>query len=63
MGKITYFHNFARGGVFLIAYITILIILGVPCFFLESAYGQMFKRKAHEFYSRLDPKMMGLTIA
>ncbi|CAI2364123.1 unnamed protein product [Moneuplotes crassus] len=49
------------GGAFFVPYLTCLIIYVFPSFYLEVAYGQMYRKALHRYYDTINPKLLGLT--
>lgn len=51
------------GGAFLIPYFIMMIIEGIPLFFIEFAVGQRFRRSAVGCWSKIHPALMGIGIS
>ncbi|XP_057312822.1 sodium-dependent neutral amino acid transporter B(0)AT1-like [Hydractinia symbiolongicarpus] len=51
------------GGAFLIPYFTMMIIEGIPLFYIEYAVGQRFKRSAIGCWSSIHPALKGVGIS
>ncbi len=51
------------GGSFLIPYILMLFVVGIPCFFVELSLGQYARVGANKVYGRMSPAFKGLGYA
>jgi len=49
------------GGVFFIPYFVCILVIILPMSYLEIAYGQMYRRAVHEYFSAIHPKLLGLS--
>lgn len=61
-GAIIIGNFFFIAGAFLIPYAIMMLIEGIPLFFLEFAIGQRFRRSALGCYNRIHPALKGLGI-
>jgi len=51
------------GGAFFIPYFVCIILIILPLYYLEWAYGQLFKKALHRYYDSINPKFLGLSAA
>ncbi|CAI2364278.1 unnamed protein product [Moneuplotes crassus] len=49
------------GGAFFIPYLSCLFFLVFPMYYLEVAFGQMYKKALHRYYDTIHPKLLGLS--
>ncbi|CAI2364268.1 unnamed protein product [Moneuplotes crassus] len=49
------------GGAFFVPYLICLAILVFPLFYLEIAFGQMYRKALHRYYDTIHPKLLGLS--
>lgn len=47
----------------MVPYLFSLFFVCMPLFMLETAYGQLTKRRVHKFFSAITPKLKGFTYA
>ncbi|CAI2364254.1 unnamed protein product [Moneuplotes crassus] len=50
------------GGAFFIPYLSCLFFLVFPFYYMEVAFGQMYKKALHRYYDSIHPKLVGLSI-
>ena len=47
------------GGIFVFVFIILTVLIGIPCFYIESFFGQMFRKGPVEVFSNINKRFTG----
>jgi SNF family Na+-dependent transporter len=48
------------GGIFVLIFIILLFVIGIPCFYMETYFGQIFRRGPVETFGHIHKKFTGV---